>query len=101
MITAKTCPVCGSNELQWVYYAPPEKSCPDLWEFDEDGYNPTILLKRIECKDCGASVGGLSLTCDEAIAYWNDTNSLNARYVMQKIGTEKVRNVEPPKEDET
>lgn len=96
---AQLCPVCNSDKLKWIYYAPPAKSEPTLWEFDEDGYNPLILYKRIECAECHATVPGLALTLDEAIAYWNTKNKkTGSRYVVQKIGEELVREVETPEE---
>jgi hypothetical protein len=87
--------------LKWIYYAPPAKQVPDLWEFDEDGYSPLILYKRIECKDCGATVPVLAMTLDDAVDYWNRIKNINAgsRFVLQKIGEETVRDVEPPKEE--
>lgn len=93
---AKKCPVCDSAELQYVYYAPSAKDEPTLWEDMEDsGYSPMILFKRIECKKCGASVPSLTMTLDDAIGYWNEINGkTNHRYVMQRIGTENVREVE-------
>jgi hypothetical protein len=54
-----------------------------------------ILFKRIECKKCGASVPGLTMTIDDALSYWNDINDkTNHRYVMQRIGTEDVLKIE-------
>lgn len=95
MKKAKNCPVCGSNKLKWVYYAPTDKAAPDLWEDMEDvGYQPMILAKRIECEECGATVPGLTLTLDDAVAYWNDPNPDGTRFVLQKIGEEKISEVE-------
>lgn len=94
---AKRCPVCDSRNLKWVYYAPPSQVAPELWEdMVDDGYSPMILVKRIECADCGATVPGLSLTLDEATKYWNALNEANGnnRYVLQRIGEEPVREVE-------
>lgn len=93
---AKRCPVCDSEELQFVYYAPPERDEPTLWEDMVDAeYSPMIMLKRVECKKCGASVPGLTMTIDDALSYWNDINdNTNHRYVLQRIGTEDVREVE-------
>ena len=86
------CPVCGSSELQYVFYAPSEKDAPDLWELDEDGRTPLIWFKRIECKHCGATVPQLVMTTDQAIDYWNSIKDADtgARYVIQRIGTEPV-----------
>lgn len=89
---AKRCPVCNGTELQYVFYAPQAKDEPTMWEEMVDtGYSPIILFKRIECKKCGASVPGLTLTIDDAIGYWNDINKrTNHRFVLQRIGTESV-----------
>lgn len=93
---AKKCPICDSAELQYIYYAPSSKDEPSLWEdMDDCGYSPMVLLKRIECKKCGASVPELTMTIDGALSYWNDINDqTNHRYVLQRIGTEDLREVE-------
>lgn len=93
---AKKCSICDSSELQYVYYAPSTKDAPDMWEDMVDcGYSPIILLKRIECKKCGASVPSLTMTLDDALSYWNDINDKTGhRYVLQRIGTEDVSEVE-------
>ena len=94
---AKRCPVCDSRNLKWVYYAPPSKVAPESWrDMANEGFYPTIIAKRIECADCGATVPGLSLTLDEAKKYWNALNEDNGdnRYVLQRIGEEPVREVE-------
>lgn len=93
---AKKCPICDSAELQYVYYAPSAKDEPTMWEDMEDlGYSPMILFKRIECKKCGASVPGLAMTIDDALLYWNEINDKTShRYVLQRIGTDDLREVE-------
>lgn len=93
---AKKCPICDSAELQYIYYAPSSKDEPSMWEdMDDCGYSPMVLLKRIECKKCGASVPELTMTIDGALSYWNDIdNQTNHRYVLQRIGTEVLREVE-------
>ena len=93
---AKKCPICDSAELQYIYYAPSSKDEPSMWEdMDDCGYSPMVLLKRIECKKCGASVPELTMTIDGALSYWNDINNqTNHRYVLQRIGTEDLREVE-------
>lgn len=93
---AKKCPICNSAELQYVYYAPSAKDEPTMWEdMDNRGYSPMILLKRIECKKCGASVPGLTMTIDDALLYWNDINKkTNHRYVLQRIGTDDLLEME-------
>lgn len=92
----KRCPVCNGAELQYVYYAPQAKDEPTMWEEMVDiGYSQIILFKRIECKKCGASVPGLTMTVDDAIKYWNDINEkTNHRFVLQCIGAEAVTDVE-------
>ena len=85
---AKRCPQCGGKP-KYVYYAVPQDVDPDGWEFGEYGLEPTILFKRLECKDCGATTVHLSITCDQAIQIWNDG------HVLQYIGNEDVSDVEP------
>lgn len=95
MIKAKKCPVCNSGKLKYVYYAPPAKDNPDLWEDMYDtGYSPMILAKRIECAECGATVPSLVLVIDQAIEYWNSMNEAGNRCVLQRIGEETVSEVE-------
>ena len=93
---AKRCPICNSGKLQYVYYAPSAKDEPTMWEDMVDtGYAPMILFKRIECKECGASVPSLVMTLDEAVGYWNDINEkTDHRYVLQRIGSEDISDVE-------
>lgn len=90
----KPCPVCGSTNLKYVHYAIPQKYAPDLWEYDEDGNRPLIWLKRIECKECGATVPSLVMSLDHAVEYWNaiKDDETGARYVVQKVMEETVRN---------
>lgn len=95
MKKAKKCPVCKSRELKWVYYAPPAEQAPDIWEDMVDvGYQPMILAKRIECRKCGATVPGLTLTLDDAVKYWNAVDKNGKIAVIQKIGEENVSEVE-------
>lgn len=83
--------ICG-GEPQFVHYAIPGSTK------DPDGIY--VLLKRIECKKCGASVANLVMTIDEAVEYWNAINERTGkRFVLERIGTEDCDNVEPPKED--
>lgn len=90
MKKAQKCPVCGSNQLKFVHYAPPEKDSPDCWDYGEDGMEPMILFKRVECRECGATVPNLVLTIDMAIDFWNDINpKTGCRYALQKIGEEQ------------
>ena len=95
MNKAKKCPVCMSDKLKWVYYAPSAKDAPELWEdMVDDGYSPMILAKRIECADCGATVPSLVLVLDDAIDYWNSVNEQGNRAVLQRIREEPVREAE-------
>lgn len=83
---AKKCPICGGNP-QFVYYSIPGSTN------DPDGLY--ILLKRLECSKCGASVAQLVVTCDEAVSYWNETNpETGKRYVLENNGTEICKDVE-------
>ena len=83
---AKKCPICGGNP-QFVYYSIPGSTN------DPDGLY--ILLKRLECSKCGASVAQLVMTCDEAVSYWNGTNpKTGERYVLENNGTEICKYVE-------
>ena len=83
---AKKCPICGGNP-QFVYYSIPGSTN------DPDGLY--ILLKRLECSKCGASVAQLVVTCDEAVSYWNETNpETGKRDVLENNGTEICKDVE-------
>lgn len=80
MVKASRCPVCGGKP-QYVHYSIPGATN------DPDGLY--ILMKRLECVDCGASVAELVMTCDDAVAYWNDINpETGKRYVLQRVGVE-------------
>ena len=46
---AKCCTICGGDPI-FVEYAVPQYKEPDLWEETEEGLEPIILLKQIECK---------------------------------------------------
>lgn len=83
---AKKCPICGGNP-QFVYYSIPGATN------DPDGLY--ILLKRLECSKCGASVAELVMTCDDAVKYWNDVNpETGNRYVLERTGSEMCGDVE-------
>ena len=83
---AKKCPICGEKP-QFVYYSIPGATK------DPDGLY--ILLKRLECSKCGASVAALVMTCDDAVKYWNDVNpKTGKRYVLERIGSEMCGDVE-------
>lgn len=82
----KRCPICG-GEPQYVHYCIPGSAN------DPDGLY--VLLKRLECKKCGASVAQLCMTIDDAVQYWNAVNpETGKRYVLQRYGTEYCCNVE-------
>ena len=83
---AKKCPVCGGNP-QFVYYSiPGSTNAPD---------GLYVLFKRLECSKCGATVAQLVMTCDDAVAYWNDINpETGRRYVLEKNGTEMCGDIE-------
>ena len=55
---AKRC-YCGGIP-QYVYY--------HFHKYDDD---TGVLLKRLECTECGATTSGLSMVCDHAVAIWN------------------------------
>lgn len=77
---AKRCPICDGKP-QFVHYAIPGSTK------DPDGI--FVLLKRLECTKCGASVANLVMTCDAAVDYWNSINpTTNNRYVLEKVGAE-------------
>ena len=69
----KRCKFCG-GEPRWLYYAIPKEINPDLWEPAENGeFEPTILLKRIECKNCKATtiLASFPIDCDHLEIDWN------------------------------
>ena len=83
---AKKCPVCGGNP-QFVYYS------ISGYANDPDGLY--VLFKRLECSKCGATVAQLVMTCDDAVAYWNDISpETGRRYVLEKSGTEMCGDME-------
>lgn len=82
---AKRCPVCGGTP-QYVHYAIPGSTK------DPDGI--FILLKRLECSQCGATVAHLVMTCDDAVRYWNDINEQGNRPVLERISVEPCMDVE-------
>lgn len=87
MAVAKRCPICG-GEPQYVHYCTPGA-------IDEpDGRY--VLLKRLECKKCGASVAGLSMTCDDAVNWWNEEQD-GHRLVLQRVETEPCKCEPAPK----
>lgn len=82
---AKRCPVCNGVP-QFVYYAIPGSTK------DPDGLY--VLLKRLECSECGATVANLVLTCDDAVEYWNSKTEEGERVILERVGTEMCRDVE-------
>ena len=89
---AKRCPVCGGKP-KYVHY-----SIPGAIK-DPDGIY--ILLKRLECEECGATVASLSLTLDDAVEYWNRINKEGKRVVFERVGEEPCRDVEDVAHDDT
>ena len=57
-----------------------------------------VLLKRLECSECGATVADLVLTCDDAVEYWNSKNKEGKRAVLERVGVELCRDIEQEKE---
>ena len=90
-VKVKRCKLCG-GEPKFVYYCIPESDHPYAWYEDDDGKEPYILLKRLECSNCGATVPQLMMVIDDAVDYWNEQN------ILERYGEEKVRNVEEEKE---
>ena len=88
---AKRCSVCGGKP-KFVYYSIPGATK------DPDGIN--ILLKRLECEKCGATVANLVLTCDDAVEYWNSLNKEGKRVVLERVGEEPCIDVEDEKHDD-
>lgn len=86
---AKRCPVCNGVP-QFVYYAIPGSTK------DPDGLY--VLLKRLECSECGATVADLVLTCNDAVEYWNSKTEEGERAILERVGTEICRDVEQEKE---
>lgn len=86
---AKRCPVCNGAP-RFVYYAIPGSTK------DPDGIY--ILLKRLECSECGATVANLVLTCDDAVEYWNSTNKEGKRAVLERVGAELYQDIDQGKE---
>jgi hypothetical protein len=92
-VKAKRCPLC-KGVPKYVYYAIPESQNPGGWDLDEDEVSrPIILLKRLECQSCGATVPQLVMSCDDAVAFWNGSMS-KQRPVLQRISEEECRDVE-------
>ena len=84
---AKRCKLCG-DKPKWVYYAIPRQDCPEGWYDAEYGAEPYMLLKRLECSGCGATVVQLTMTCDEAVTLWNEQK------ILERYGEESVMDVE-------
>lgn len=82
-LKVKRCPFCD-GEPQFVHYM----------FGDDDGRDSYFLVKRIECKECGASVNALTLTLEGAIEYWNMEKSGERVNVLKRWGVERCRNVE-------
>lgn len=78
------CPCCGSTKLKSVFYCTPALADPDFWTWDDSGYTPKHMLKRIECAACGATTPDLATSADEAIRNWNKHVN-NHRNVLLRI----------------
>lgn len=88
MMKAKRCHLCG-GEPRYIHYAIPQQDLPSAWyESCDFGWEPYVLYKRLECSQCGATVPQLAMTCDEAVAYWNEQK------ILMRYGEEKVMEVE-------
>ena len=83
-LKAVRCSLCG-GEPEFTYFAIPQKDNPYVWDWDEDGFNPVILLKQIRCKKCGAVCPVYDLICDDAVKHWNEQK------LLQLIGTEPCK----------
>ena len=90
----KRCKLCG-GEPKWVHYAIPEQDYPEGWDFFEDGLEPMVLFKRLECKDCKATTVQLFVTLDDAEQLWNEGR------IVQYQMDENVYDVEPKDEKPT
>ena len=90
-VKVKRCKLCG-GEPKFVYYCIPECDHPDAWYEGDDRKEPYILLKRLECSNCGATVPRLMMMIDDAVDYWNEQN------ILERYGEEKAHNVEEKEE---
>ena len=79
----KPCIVCGGKPII-KYYAIPEVKCPEIWDYEEDGFEPMIKTKFLECETCEARTIHPALTLDAAIDQWNNGN------VFQYISNEPL-----------
>lgn len=83
----KRCPVCKTGTPKYMMYSIPGATN------DPDGLY--VLFKRLECRNCGATVPNLVMTVDDAVSYWNDINpKTGRRYVLEKTGEEIAFDVE-------
>ena len=82
----KPCALCG-GDAKFVYYAIPEKDNLEGWELTEFGTEPMMLLKRIECRDCGATPLYLYMSMDDCIKAWNDEFD-GGRRILQRWSEE-------------
>ena len=94
---AKRCKLCGGApkyiyyaipQPKYVYYAIPQQDYPEGWYESEEGEEPYVLFKRIECQECGATVPHLKMSLDDAVSAWNEQK------ILIRYGEEKVRDVE-------
>lgn len=85
MKLAKRCPICDGAP-RFVYY--------NIQGATEDPDGIFILGKRIECEDCGATIPGTFITCEEALEYWNTRDCI----FFERYGIESIL-CEPKKEE--
>ena len=92
-VKVKRCKLCGGKP-KFVYYNIPKQDNPEGWYGSEDGVEPYILFKRLECSECGATVLHLALMIDDAVACWNEQK------LLERYGEEMAHNVEEGDNDE-
>lgn len=87
---AKRCSNCG-GEPQYVHYYLSKAAGGGFEYGKDDEATPEILLKRLECIECGSTVVELVLRCCDAISYWNEEVD-GHRLSINKYSTEKIDN---------
>ena len=90
----KPCPICKIGIPRFVYYALPQSVLPSVWEETEDGLNPMITYKRVECSNCGASTIPMRIKCDQAAEDWNYINEDGSRSQVVQYIKEEVLEVD-------
>ena len=92
MIKVKPCPICKIGIPRLVHYAIPMKYDADGWqEVANYVFEPMVTYKKVECSNCGATVVGFQISCDDAIKDWNyeDVDG-KRRIIVQYTGEEKL-----------